>query len=133
MGGCSNFLVWPMQMRSHNVEFWKGCEHAAESIGRGLCRLIDQTDVSGNDPPAFCESDPGLHLPSNFSRCSSSAIQCRCHGMVAPITGDDDSRKSTRQAERRTCSAEGCNLCISIEVFVEAIADRACIVTEDFI
>lgn len=99
----------------------------------GLRLLIDHAYMSGHYSPTFGESDPGLHLPPNLSGRTSSVIQRGCQGMIAPVTADNGSRKSTRQAERRTCGAKGCNFCITIEVFIYTIADRACIITERFI
>jgi hypothetical protein len=55
-------------------------------------RLVDNAYMGRHDAPAFRESHPCLHLPSNFTGCVHAVEQRRCDGVVATVGTDYSSR-----------------------------------------
>src|SRR6516162_2650543 len=95
--------------------------------------LIDHADVSCDDTPASGESHPRLYLSSDLSGCARPAVQRRCYGKIAPISGDNCARKNACKPNRRTRFTKRRNFGMAIKVFSRAIADCTRVVAENFV
>jgi hypothetical protein len=91
---------------------------------------VDHADVSGHDPPAVREPDPGLHLAAHLARRRGTVEQGRGHRDVAPVRGDDRARAGARQPERRAGRAEALDRVVAVKVLAAAVADGARIVAK---
>jgi len=89
---------------------------------------------TGDDLPTFGKPHPGLHLPPDPAARPCIAIkQCRGDRGVAAIGRDYGLVGRAPQTDRRARRAKHHDLIIAIEIFTDAVAQRAGIVAEQFV
>ena len=76
-------------------------------------------------PPAFRKAYPGLHLPADLAGKLLAIEQRRGHRGIAAIGGDHRLRGLAPQPDRRTRGTKRHDLVIAIEIFADAVAQRA--------
>src|SRR5437867_993897 len=89
--------------------------------------------MGGDNPPAFGEARPRLHLTPDLAGQRIAIEQCGGDGGVAAIGRDHGLVGPAAEPDRRARRAERHDLLVAVEIFPNAIAQRAGIVAKEFV
>src|SRR3954454_8695580 len=122
------------QGRALTVKRFSRFSGGVRGVERSLiARLVDHADVGGDDFPPLWKPHPCLHLPPHPARRSVAIKKRRGDRRVAAIGRDHRFCSSAHQADGRAGRAERHDRVVAVEVFADAVAQRAVVRAEQFI